>query len=567
MDSAHSQKAEVERIKQAVNQNFRSRRAFRVSKVSVGLSGSAQSVNERRQDATSNSRHKSQEDLLDDNLPSIGQMQIDETQSVAAALPHVELWPLPSNMSESLNAVEVTQATVMPSNLSEAGRERVYPFSFHAGAPPAENEHELDLIMNYLDNIIPFQFYFYQPSSSERGRGWLLSLLLRAKSSYYTALAFSSLSQLMFVHKGDIMMEQKLALDLDKYHSLALSEIQAQLDLLPTLSGYDHLKLGVDILACMLQLMSIEVFRETKEYNGWKDDWEVHLQGAGRLLYVIGTDLRTSSTSSPQSTSNDDEIATNSRTNEILLPLNEIAGLDFFIKVYIWADVFRSASVGANTSDGNQFPYLPYLIDDRIRVDEIMGCRNWTMIAINEISILESWKKEMQRSRSLSVPTLARKAGEIEERLIMGLESVRKNQDDRTTSDHECNLVTEIYALAALIYLALIVSGNSHLLPEVQSCVAKTLKALKTLPPHLLIRISWAYCVAGCMAGESEKEDFSQLLYEAHEKGHRLGTLWNGMELMEEFWVLRENAEFIQTADKCAWALAMDSLGAKILLI
>jgi hypothetical protein len=196
----------------------------------------------------------------------------------------------------------------------------------------------------------------------------------------------------------------------------------------------------------------------------------------------------------------------------------------------------------------------------------MMGCRNWAMIAIKKISNLEAWRQEMHDSRTLSIPTLSCKAAEIEERLHEGLKSVMKDQITLTTYERECNIVTELYALFALTYLAVVVSGNSYLLPEVRSCVSKILKALKAVPAHLLIRVSLPYCVAGCMAEESEKEAFRQLLFNAHANGFLLGTLWNGLEIMEEFWKLRENVEFMQSANKCAWALTMDSLGTKILL-
>lgn len=573
MDSAENQKAEIERIKQAVNQNFRSRRAFRVSKKSAGPSRSNPAVNEKQRDATSNSHSKHQADWLDENISSFGNLQLESLEGRGTGFPQVGVPPkLPdaSGQTELQNPLWINASESPLGVPIQEGEQKVYPFLFHKDAPPAENEHDLTLIMNYLDNVFPLQFYFYQPSSTERGRGWLLSLLLRAKSSYFTALAFSSLHQLIFVHKGDIIMEQRLSADLDKYHIIALSELQKQLDLLPTTSGYEHLKMGVEILACMIQLMSIEVFRETKQYTGWKDDWEVHLQGAETLLFVIGTDLRTSSVPSPASTSSDENLAlqsTEAGSDAIQLPLNEIAGLDLFTKAYIWGDVIRCASIGLNTSDVKHFPYLAYLEEDRIRLDHVMGCRNWAMIAIKEISNLESWKKEMQSSRTLSIPLLSRRAAEIEQRLHDGLESVFKNQTALTTLEQECNFITELYALSALTYLAIIVSGNYHLLPEISSSATKGLKALKALPPHLLIRISWAYCVAGCMAAEDEKDDFRNLLFEAHGAGHLLGTLWNGLELMEEFWILRENMEFMKTAEKCAWALAMDTLGAKILLI
>lgn len=567
MDSAENQKAEIERIKQAVNQNFRSRRAFRLSKKSTAQAGS-----ERRKDVTSKSHLKHEMEFQDEGLPRKAGPLVDGLELGATALSIADPWPEPTYTS----AYPLPKpAASYPSNLSSSGHSQeaiqtVYPFSFHPDAPPAENEHDLALIMNYLDNVFPLQFYFYQPSNADRGRGWLLSLLLRARSAYFTALAFSSLHQLIFVYKGDIIKERVLSADLDKYHTLALSELQKQLDYLPSISGYEHLKMGVEILACMLQLLSIEVFRETKEYNGWKDDWEVHLDAAGILLSVIGTDLRTSSSSSPASASSGDEDtalqATGAEKATPLLPLNEIAGLDFFMKVYVWGEVVRCASTGANTS-GDSFEYLTYLKEDRIRLDHIMGCRNWAMIAIKEISTLEIWKKEMQRSRSLSIPMLSRKAAEIEQQLHVGLDSVLNGQDTLTKYEQECNLVTQLMALSAVTYLGIVVSGNSHHLPEIRSSVANSLKALKALPTHLLIRISWPYCVAGCMADESEKADFCNLLYDAHKNGHILGTLWNSLELVEEFWRLRENHEFMQTADKCAWALAMDNLGAKILII
>lgn len=365
-------------------------------------------------------------------------------------------------------------------------------------------------------------------------------------------------------------MEERLSVDLDRYHCWALSELQSQLDLLPTVSGSEHLKLGVDILACMMQLMSIEVFRETKEYERWKDDWEVHLQAAGTLLSVIGTDLRTSF-SSPASTSsaeeNPEQQVSEAGKASQLLPLNEIAGLDFFMTAYMWGDIFRCASIGTNSFDNGSFYYLNYLEEDRVRLDHIMGCQNWAMIAIKKISGLETWKNEMQNSRSLSIPTLSRKAAEIETQIQHGLKTIINVQTTLNEYEQECNYVTQLYALSALTYLSVVVSGNSHFLIEVRSSVAQTLMALKALPPHLLIRVSWAYCVAGCLADESEKEDFRQLLFNAQAAGHLLGTLWNGLEIIEEFWRLREDVQFTQTAEKSAWALAMDSLGAKILLI
>jgi hypothetical protein len=105
----------------------------------------------------------------------------------------------------------------------------------------------------------------------------------------------------MYSYNGNIAMEQRLFPKMDEYHSIAIAGLQRQLDYLATLSGPEHLKAGVDILACSMELMSIEVFRETKLFRGPRGDWEVHLQAAGAILSVIGSELRSNSGFSPDS--------------------------------------------------------------------------------------------------------------------------------------------------------------------------------------------------------------------------------------------------------------------------
>jgi hypothetical protein len=571
MDGAENQKAEVERIKQSVSENFRSRRAFRVTKKQAGPSRVIQATK-----LTSEVGSSQQEDDLDQNASNFDQLRIDDWRGTAVSLPLVEPWPTTGNSPESLlqHGSDDTSKTTTgtPGSLqtvSSQGSKRVADsFSFHPDAAPADDEHDFAMIMNYLDKVFPLQFYFYQPSSLERGRGWLLSLLLRAKSAYFTALSLSCLQQIKYVYQDDIKMKQALTIDLDVYHSRAVSELKKQLDYLPAISGSEHLKTGVEILACMLQLLSIEVFRETKGYEGWKGDWEVHLQAAGDLLKVIGTDLDTTSNSSGSS-SGGESVQRHSEAGPTttLLPLGEIAGLDFFMTVYIWADIFRCASIGGTSPVREPFPYLTYLIEDRICLDHVMGCRNWAMLLIKEISNLEAWKKDMLQRRNLNIPSLSGKAASLEQRLHAGLDSLSEVRSSGTKFNQECDLVTHIYAQSALIYLAVVVSGNSHLLPEIRSSVAKALVILKALPLHLLIRVSWAYCVAGCMADQGEKEEFKQILLGSEKAGYIPGTLWNSLDIMEEFWMLRDNLNVVQTTGKCAWALAMDSLGTKVLLI
>ncbi len=93
------------------------------------------------------------------------------------------------------------------------------------------------------------------------------------------------------------------------------------------------------------------------------------------------------------------------------------------------------------------------------------------------------------------------------------------------------------------------------------------LTAMKALPKHLLIRLAGPYCVAGCLAEGSIRKDFRQLLSETRAEGHTMGQLWNALDLMEEFWKIRESMVRGQHIEGSPWVLAMTSTETKTLLI
>lgn len=376
------------------------------------------------------------------------------------------------------------------------------------------------------------------------------------------------------------MTENRYLEELDYQHSLAMAGLAQQLEELPRLQGQEHLKLGVEILACTIQLQSIEIFRNKTWWKGWKGDWEIHTNAAGALLSVIGSDLDPSSSSADSSTSDDSPESGNTLNNDSTLSfLSEIAGLDFFMTSYVWSDIMRCANVSLTPSMQDSFFYLNYLEEGRIQMDRLMGCRNWAMISIREISGLEAWRNEMLGGLkdpvltghlsgidNLIVSLLTEKSGQIEARLKRGLSSIPIDMEGMTKHDQESELVTNIFGLSATIYLAIVVSGSFGRLPQAEGDVLRALSAMKALPKHLLMRVSWPFCVAGCLAEGCLREDFRQLLSETRAEGHPMGQLWNALDLIEEFWKSRETINPGQHI-KSPWALAMESTEMKSFLI
>lgn len=543
--SAEDQKAEIAKIQRAVSDSFKARRAFRVAKKSSRPSQPRPvvpaTVSRRDETADLTKAYEAQLSLqADPSASSKG-----SSSGSATTLPVAEPWPLSSSSSSG-----------------QPSQDEEYPRKFLPNAYPAQNPQDLALVMNYLDRIFPLQYYFYQPTGKERGRGWLLALLLRSKPSYYITLAFSVLQQIRYVYTEDVSKEKGLYEELDQYHSLGITALQKQLEYLAVTSGPEHLVGGVEVLACTIQLCSIEVFRQTKLYLGWRGDWEIHVNAAGSLLSIIGTELSKSSESSTAPVTVDGKTPPEAVDDPSgsLTSLNEYAGLDFFTTTYVWVDIIRCCCIGAGFSGQGPYPYLAYLEEDRIRLDKQMGVKNWAMMAIRQTSDLEAWKIEVQDH--LDIPMLTRRAWDIENRLDRGLETIQKDLATLTSTwDRESLLVTEIYALSALIYISIVVSGNSHLMPKVRLGVTKVLGCVHQLPVHLLIRVSWPFCVAGCMAIETEKEEFRHIVSDATEKGYNPGTLLNSLELMEECWMMREDLDKNlppKGRSNCPWSIAME---------
>jgi C6 transcription factor Pro1 len=588
MHREEDQKAEIEKIQRAVNESLRARRAFRVAKKQGRV------VQQRPIVPAFDGQHGSESNASEpyQTRPFVKTEPTHAAQdqgSIPYLLPLSDPWQPtfdhpqqePTNNTIKKDRTPTNAVTALAFRGPQQPVENAvsYPFTFHPDAPPAENANDLEMIMNYLDNIFPLQYYFYQPSAAERGRGWLLSMLLRSKPLYYTALAFTSVQRIS-ASQDDAVTENRLLEELDHQHSLVMAGLVQQLEELPRLQGQEHLKLGLEILACTIQLQSIEIFRNKKWWKGWKGDWEVHTNAAGALLSVIGSGLDLSSSSADSATSDDSPEPGNTfSTDSISSFLSEIAGLDFFMSSYVWSDIMRCANLGVKTSMQDSFFYLNYLEEERIRLDRLMGCRNWAMIALREISALEAWRNEMLAGLkspiltghsigidNLIVPLLTEKSTEIESRLKRGLSSTSTNIDGSTKYERETELVTNIFGLSAMIYLSIVVSGAFGRLPAAQGDVLRTLSAMQSLPKHLLMRVSWPYCVAGCLAEGGSRENFRQLLSETNAEGHPMGQLWNALDLMENFWKIRESL-ISQQHTESPWALAMKIMEMKTLLI
>jgi hypothetical protein len=121
---------------------------------------------------------------------------------------------------------------------------------------------EATMLMNYLDHVFPLQFNCYTPPVVELGRGWLLALLTRTKPLFHAALALSCLymhSELMKKKQEQNRCIKAQWERMNTHHALAFQELQVQISAIKDGAKDGNLQENIEILACIVQLISFEV--------------------------------------------------------------------------------------------------------------------------------------------------------------------------------------------------------------------------------------------------------------------------------------------------------------------
>lgn len=217
-----------------------------------------------------------------------------------------------------------------------------------------------------------------------------------------------------------------------------------------------------------------------------------------------------------------------------------------------------------------------------VRLEAVVGCQNWALVAVGNISALCAWKRDAKRKGNFSVVNLVKRAGPISQALEEGLTTldigstrsqptkVRPirldgyySRHDRAINSTSIANVTRIWAHAARIYLSVGLSGWQANCTDTQTSVAKVLSLLQTIEsPAQLRNLSWPICIAGCLALPSQEAEFRRIV-ENIGPFREFGTALNTMHIMETVWSSRD------TIDGNVWEFAsyLNILGSSALLI
>ncbi|KAL7913112.1 fungal-specific transcription factor domain-containing protein, partial [Trichoderma velutinum] len=420
-----------------------------------------------------------------------------------------------------------------------------FPSNLYLGSRPntetlsSWGEDEMNHLMRYLDHVFPFLFPFYRTSLLDPGRGWIFHFLAQSKvafhsvigiSAYFFTVALSEQYSGQEHHMCKTRVWSKLIQQADMCFDMLQQDIQELNDRGREASLADKLR----VMESIVQFLIFETAL------GRSANWDNHLSPTIALFRDI---LQNHDVNNSVSTLVDilGKIAQRplyAIQKDHYVWDNRQECFRFFAGLLLFIDILASTSLKrpphlleyhshflTNADDGE---YIKG--EATIRLSRLVGCHNWAIRVVAEISALDAWKKADGRMGSFLRTELAERADQIDQILEEGMSQMGNDGATDTATS------TKIWAYAAKVYLAVVTSGWQPMLPEVRSSVAHALHLLQTVVGSSHLRVlAWPLCVAGCMAERAEEQAFRNLFAEL-DKPALIGILGEALRVMESVW-------------------------------
>ncbi|KAI8958751.1 fungal-specific transcription factor domain-containing protein [Daldinia sp. FL1419] len=413
------------------------------------------------------------------------------------------------------------------------------------------------LITFYLENLLPFLFPFYRPSPLEGGRSWILEMMISSpvvrqatlcQSSYFFSLAQGTANH-------DAVWETVLAQTRE-----AFGVLRQSLQVIDGSNITEHIHGAVRIMASVMQMQRFEITVLCF------DNCQAHLNAGVALFKQLLDSSGAVETASPSAkfTAVINRLGPPTRISpaqNIEVQSAEQAAFRFSSALLIFDDIISSTVLQDHP---RLYEYHHCLLSDvngtdpLIDLETVIGCQNWVLLRISEISVLDVWKQQCKAEGNLDVMELVRRATVIksclEARLIQpGVEALITPQHGETlmnvftehsyeqVPDNQTRVVTRIWAHAALIYLSIVVSGWQPASAEIRYHSNQVIDLLTNLisPASLLRTMVWPFCVAGCFAEPAQEAQLNGMVYTLQPPAV-FGTVRKALEIMGNVWRNRD---------------------------
>ncbi|KAG4437455.1 hypothetical protein IFR05_007060 [Cadophora sp. M221] len=418
---------------------------------------------------------------------------------------------------------------------------------------------ETVLLMHFLDHVFPLQ-HPIKPDIADGGRSWLLSLLLRTKPLYHASLALSA------YHRGKVLIQARECcahhslIDQEKHLAASLEELKLAIRNVGEMTMLKACpKDSLGLMASVVQLIYFELFA------GHGSAWQFHLRAAiSTLLGGYG----------PQST----ELGMLGPTPSDEFPPpwdgtpNEnVAAFKFLCGVVLWLDILDSIKTGKSPSLLTLHSHA-LSSDSHLKLETIIGSQNWAIVQIGRIAALHESKILSLQSGYLETANgraeFDKRVDEIRFELECGLteqglsclQVYSESPPHVNAAAHIQAIITRLFALAASIYLYLVVQGSYK---ETDLLADQAMMLLRTqMPRDLMHVVVFPLYIIGHVVSQDDQSFFRFAFSSPPVLEPSLEHRSKILPLLEEIWRTRDAA-----IDGGAWQRSLKRLSESNILL
>lgn len=197
----------------------------------------------------------------------------------------------------------------------------------------------------------------------------------------------------------------------------------------------------------------------------------------------------------------------------------EVATLRFVSGALVWLDIISSITAGTTP---HLLSYHPTVLasNSQIKLEDIMGCKNWVMLQFGRIVWLQEHKTQALRQGNFDCSEFVKTADDISggskvvftQTALEGF-NISKNGPTPTFNNlsGQTSLVTRIFTYMAILYLHLITQGFQEL-NSIAISISEAMDMFQTqIPIHLLAALVCPLFIIESAAMQAEEQFFRDI--------------------------------------------------------
>lgn len=225
------------------------------------------------------------------------------------------------------------------------------------------------------------------------------------------------------------------------------------------------------------------------------------------------------------------------------LVTEDIATSRFLYGILTWLDILSSVTGG---KPPRLLPFHSQLIapTSAIKLEDIIGVKNWVVVQIGMIATLHEWKMRALEIGGLQARDLEEKAERIRVVIRDGLAAdcleTLGITDVHMPAIYHPLLITRLFALAASVYLHLVVYGFETSSLALDATMHEAMGLLRDhMPRTLMHAVIFPLYIFGCNAQLADEEWFRDVLGREPVKESSMEHRGKLLPLMERIWRFR----------------------------